>query len=74
MCTQFLLIWKKTIKKKFTILHECHESRNANRLLRVDSTQLEFDKEDREEKSTMNPIYKYDIENELQQNIHDIKK
>jgi hypothetical protein len=53
---------------------ECKESRNAYKLLRVESTQLEFDKEDIEEKSTMNPLYKYDIENELQQNIHDIKK
>jgi hypothetical protein len=36
--------------------------------LKVESTQLEFDKEDIEEKSTMNPLYEDDIENELQQN------
>jgi hypothetical protein len=33
--------------------------------LKVKSTQLKFDKKDIEEKSTMNPFYEDDIENEL---------
>ncbi len=40
----------------------------------IESTQPEFDKEDIEGISTMNPLYEDNIENELQQNIHDIKK
>ncbi len=42
--------------------------------MRVESTQLEFNKENIKEKSTMNPLYEDDIENEFQQNIHDIKR
>jgi hypothetical protein len=41
--------------------------------LKVESTQPKFDKKDIKEKSTMNPLYEDDIENELQQNIHDIE-
>jgi hypothetical protein len=33
----------------------------------------EFDKVDIEDKSTMNPLYEDDIENDFQQNIYDIK-
>ncbi len=73
MCTQHLLIWKKK-QKNINILYECKESRDTNRLLRVKSIQPKFDKENIEEKSTMNPFYEDDIEIELQQNIHDIKE
>jgi hypothetical protein len=55
-------------------LHECKESKDVDKLLRVKSTQLKFDKEEIKEKSTMNPLHEDDIENELQQNIHDIKE
>ncbi len=54
-------------------MHECKESKDADKLLRVKLTQLKFDKEDIKEKSTMNPLHEGDIENELQQDIHDIK-
>jgi hypothetical protein len=65
---------QKTIIKNINILHECKESRDVDRLLKVKSTQLEFGKKNIEEKSTMNPLYEDDIENELQQNILDIKE
>ncbi len=35
------------------ILHKCKESKDANKLLTVDSKQIEFDKEMLKEKSTM---------------------
>jgi hypothetical protein len=50
------------------------KNQDVDRLLRVKSTQLEFDKEYIEDKSTMNPFYQDDIENKVQQNIHDIKE
>jgi hypothetical protein len=34
-------------------LHKCKESKDANKLLTVDSKQIEFDKEMLKEKSTM---------------------
>jgi hypothetical protein len=71
MWTQYFLICNL---KKISILHECKESRFVDRLLRVKSTQLQFDKENIEEESTMNPFYEDDIENKLQQNIHYIKE
>jgi hypothetical protein len=41
--------------------------------LKVESTQFKFDKEDRR-KINNEPLYEDDIENEFQQNIHDIKE
>ncbi len=63
MCTHHLLIYKK--KLKIIILHKCKKSKDGDRLLRIKSTQLEFDKKNIEGKSIMNPIYEDDIENEL---------
>jgi hypothetical protein len=42
--------------------------------LKVKSTQPNTAKENIEGKLIMNPLYEDDIENELQQNIHDIKE
>ncbi len=61
MCPTFTDL-QKIIIINISILHKCKKSRNANRLLKVESTQLEFDKENIEEKSTMNPFYEDDIE------------
>ncbi len=40
--------------KNINILYECKELNDVNRLLKVEWTQPKFDKEDIEEKSTMN--------------------
>ncbi len=45
MCNQHLLICKNIkIKIKINILHECKESKDVNRFLKVESTQPKFDK------------------------------
>jgi len=42
-------------------------------LLALESNQFELDKKNMEKKSTMHLLYKNEIENKFQQNIHDIK-
>jgi hypothetical protein len=39
----------------------------VDRLLRIESTQPKFDKEDIEKTSTMNPLYEDEIQNKFQQ-------
>jgi hypothetical protein len=55
---EFIVSWEITIDKLYLtlfnfvyiyILHKCKESKDANKLLTIDSKQIEFDKE----KSTM---------------------
>jgi hypothetical protein len=51
------------------ILHECEESRDVDKLFKVESIKNEF------EKSTMHPLYNDEIDlEEVNQNIHDIKE
>ncbi len=60
------IYWFEDFFKKISILHECKESRYLDKLLRVKSTQLKFDKKGIEEKSIMNPFYEDDTENRFQ--------
>jgi hypothetical protein len=75
-----IVSWEITLDKLYLtffnfvyiyILHKCKESKDANKLLIVDSKDIESDEETMKEKSTMHFFYEDEIE--LQQNIHHIK-